>query len=395
MRIVQFSDSYRPVVNGVATAVDLLAQGLRRQHEVTIVAPRHPKQTEAPHVVRYPGYIVPTQRDYPLAFPFSRRTDARLREEGFDLVHTHTPFALGVAGRRLARRLNVPLVGTYHTLYVEYAHYARPAPRGLTRWYLTGVSRKYCQASDVVVVPTEPIAEVLRGYGVTRPIHVIPSGVDIELPQNVDRAAVRAKYGLPPDTLMVLYAGRVAQEKNLELLLDAFARVVEQCPTAHLVLAGDGPTLPDLKVRAQRLGITDRVAFTGFLGHDELLPLYVAADVKAFASLTDTQGLVLVEAKVAGLPAVSVDAYGPSTIVRHEVDGLLCPNDAAAFAAALLRLLTDDELRRRMADAARADAARFTVAGTVRRYEAAYAEAFERFAERSPSGLAAAAPRVD
>lgn len=379
MRIAIFSDSFRPVINGVAVAVDLLVRELRRRHEVTVFAPAHPQQRDPePGVVRFPSYRLPRAPDYPIAFPISPRLYRCFAEGGFDLVHTHSPFTLGQVGRHLARRHRLPLVTTYHTLYTEYLHYARPIPATWLRPGIIALARAYCNASHAVVVPTAPIREVLLGYGVRTAIDVIPTHA-VVAPQSEDASYLRSRFALPPEAVVVMYAGRLAPEKNVELLLQAFARLRLRARTgAHLFLAGGGPAEPELRALAGQLELGRTVTFAGFLPREELVRCYAGADLFAFSSTTDTQGLVILEAKSAGLPVVSVDAYGPAAVVRHGIDGLLVPNDVAAFAAALGQLIADPQRRREMGRRAREDAARFSPAAMARRYEELYLRVAER-----------------
>lgn len=391
MRIAIFSDSYRPVINGAAVAVELLAEELRRRHEVTIFAPAHPAQRAAePGVERFPSYRLPRAPDYPLAIPWSPRLFRRFEQGAFDVVHAHSPFALGQAARRLARRHGLPLVTTYHTLYTEYLHYARPIPVSWLRPGIVALARSFCNACAAVVVPTEPIREIVRGYGVTTPIEVIPTSAVVS-PAPEDVGYPRARFGLPEDAAIVLFAGRLAPEKNLELLLRAFAaaRTEPGAAPAHLLLVGGGPSEAALRALAAQLGIGASLTFAGFLPRAELIRCYGGADLFAFSSTTDTQGLVILEAKSAGLPVVSVDAFGPATVVRDGVDGFLVPNDPAPFAAALARLIRDRALRRQMGERAREDALRFSPAAMTARYEALY----ERVVQLPVAGAACATPR--
>lgn len=374
MRIAQFSESYRPVINGAAVAVDLLVDELAKRHHVEIFAPRFPGHADkgAAPVHRFASYTVPGHRDYPLAIPFSPSIWQRFRRTGFDIVHTHSPFALGRVGRQWARRCGIPLVMTYHTLYERYAHYTRFLPHAPVSRLLREISARYCASCDLVVVPTAPIREVLLGYGVTRPIHVIATGLKLLPPQPEDPVFPRGALGIPPGVPVVLYAGRLAKEKNLELLFEGFARVARAVPDTWLLVAGSGPLEAEAHRLAARTEAAERIAFAGFLPPERMPAVYAAATVFAFASLTDTQGLVLTEAKAAGIPVVSVNAFGPGVVVKDGVDGLLTGNDPDPFAAAILRLIRDPDLRRRMSAAALIEARRFSIEETAASYERLY-----------------------
>jgi 1,2-diacylglycerol 3-alpha-glucosyltransferase len=368
LRIAQFAESYRPVINGAAVAVDAIADSQAEEHHVEVFAPRFPGHVDTKTVHRFPSYSFPGHRDYPLAFPFSASIERHFRKAGFDVVHTHSPFALGQVGRRWARRHGIPLVTTYHTLYVEYAHYAKFIPPALSRAYLKSLTRRYCNACDGVAVPTGPIREVLLEYGVTRPIEVIPTGLKLKPPPPGDRAYLGGRWNIPEEAPLVLYAGRLAQEKNLELLFGSFAMVARQLPEAWLLVAGDGTSRSQCERWAGETGARERIVFAGFIPPEEMPRIYASAEVFAFCSRTDTQGLVLIEAKAAGLPAVSVNAFGPTEVVADEVDGFLVPDDAEAFSAALLRLLQGPQLRQSMSEAALREVRRFSIEETARAY---------------------------
>jgi glycosyltransferase involved in cell wall biosynthesis len=224
-------------------------------------------------------------------------------------------------------------------------------------------------------VPTAPIRDVLLEYGVRTPITVIPTGLRLGPQPQPDPEFPRKALGIPADALVVLYGGRLAREKNLELLFEGFGRAAREVPNAWLLIAGSGPSERDALRLAEKTGAADRIAFAGFVPPERMPAAFAAADVFAFASLTDTQGLVLTEAKAAGIPAVSVNAYGPSAVVTDGLDGLLTPNDPEAFAFALRRLLLDHDLRARMSAAAEQEAQKYSIQATTRAYERLYAEA--------------------
>lgn len=374
MRIAQFSESYPPVINGAAVAVDLLVGELEQRHEVQVFAPRNGQYQDVRPVHRFPSYTWPSQRDYPIATPYAPSIGAAFRAAAFEVIHTHSPFTLGQVGRRWARRAGVPVITTYHTLYEEYAHYAPFLPARAARRFLRDLSLRYCNACDAVVTPTEPIREVLREYGVHRPILVVPTGLRLRPPVPADPNFPRGELGVPAAAPLLLYAGRLAREKNLELLFAAFARVAREAPEAWFLIAGGGPVEAEARKMAQATGASERIVFAGFVPPERMALIYAASDLFLFSSLTDTQGLVLTEAKAAGVPAVAVDACGPGVVVTDGLDGFLVPNDADAFAAAVLRVLRNPELHAEMRAAALREAQRFSIAATAAAYERLYEE---------------------
>ena len=330
MRIAIFAESYPPVVNGAATAISLLVHALRERHEVVVYAPHFPGHFDTDEDVRrFRSYRLPPEPQYPLAVPFSPRLFREFMRTGFDLVHTHSPFTLGQVGRRWAGRAGLPVITTYHTLYTEYTHYAPLSPRS---WPAAGSGRSPGATVTRVMgsrVPTEPIREVLRGYGVKGAVEVIPTGVPFGSPPARQDAFPRQALQVPANAPVVLYAGRLVKEKNLGLLFRAFQGVLGAEPKAVLLLAGTGPWEAEAHRRVTELGIKPATRFAGVLDARRLALCYVDADVFGFPSLADTQGMVLVEAKAAGLPSVCVDAYGPSAVIRNGVDGILVPDDDA------------------------------------------------------------------
>ncbi len=387
LRIAQFAESFSPVINGAAVAVAAITEALREQHEVVVFAPRFPGHPDSVDVERFPSYRLPGHADYPLAIPCSPGIWTRFRARQFDVVHTHSPFALGKTGLAWGRRLGIPVVTTYHTLYVDYAHYARGVPQSWARAWLRRLSRQYCTACDGVATPSAPVADLLRSYGVPDPIAVIPTGLGPATAPAQSGAALRARFGIPVDAPLVVYAGRLAREKNLELLFDAFAQAAVRLPTARMLIAGSGPEERHAHYLAQRSGVGERIAFAGFLPPESMPQLYASADVFLFTSLTDTQGLVLTEAKAYGLPAVAVDAYGPGTVVANEVDGLLAPADAEKLADALLRVLTDRDLAARLRSGALQRAGAYRIEATAAAYVELYLAAQVRRAQRGRDGM--------
>lgn len=375
MRVAQFCESFPPVVNGAAVAARTLADALIRLNvDVISYAPQYVGHADASDVRRFPSYAFPGHLDYPLAIPIAPRLRREFAGAGFSAVQTHSPFALGSVGLRWGRSASIPVVTTYHTLYVEYAHYARGLPVGIVRGYLRRRSRDYCNACDRVIVPSEPIRDVLLEYGVRRPIHVVPTGLPIRPPAPRRPEFPRGELGIPEDAVLALYAGRLAREKNLEFLIRAFDMAGARCPAAWLLVAGGGPIEAEIRRFASGLASAARIVFAGNVRPERMPEVYAGSDIFCFASLTDTQGLVLTEAKAAGLPAVAVARYGPATVVRHDEDGLLTGPDLPEFAAALARLLTDSELRARMSHAALHHARECSIERTAEAYLQLYSE---------------------
>jgi glycosyltransferase involved in cell wall biosynthesis len=353
VRVALFTNNYLPFCGGVTTSVETLRAGLvGRGHPTWIFAPRFRGAPADPDwVLRYPSIPAVTYPEFPLAIPFSRRIAGRVRALAFDVFHAHHPFLLGPAARRLARRLGRPLVFTYHTRYDKYAHYV-PARRGLVEAAAVRLSTAFAARADAVIAPSAVIRDELRARGVTRPMAVIPTGVDLARFTPGNRRAARHELGLG-DEFVLLYVGRLDREKSVDRLLLAFDRIAGTLPTVRLVLVGHGTQAAELRRLAARLAAGDRATFLGVRPHALLPVWYRAADLFLFASETETQGLVLAEAAACGLPAVAVAAPGVDEVVRDGTTGLLTKRDPMAIAEAAIGLLLDAARRRAMSTRAR------------------------------------------
>lgn len=362
MRIALFTECYRPIVNGVVVSVSTFAGELRKLgHEVHIIAPDFPGYEETdPRVHRLPSLCPPTRPRYPIALPYSGyRLRALFKDRPPDVIHAQHPFTCCREGRRWARRLPCPLVFTYHTLIRAYAHYI-PLPRPLVRAAAVHVSRTFSNSADHVVVPTQGVGDLLRDYGVHRPIEVIPTGVDVDLIRASHRRPVRALLGIPDKAPLIAFSGRIALEKNLGALLRALSTLSRDGGEAHLVLIGGGPWEEEARRVARAEGIADRVHLTGYLDRGDLFDWVSEADVFAFPSLTDTQGVAVLEAMALGRPAVAVRSGAVADVIRDGVDGLIVDPTAEALAEGLGTVLADAHLRARLAGRARERAEEFS-----------------------------------
>ncbi len=357
LNVLMVSDVYFPRVNGVSTSIETLRQTLEEEGvHIRLVAPRYNGEPQDElDIVRIPGKPV-------LGSPEDRLPKWKLlaqavkKEAGkADVIHIQTPFAAHYAGVQAARALKRPVLATYHTLFEEYfQHYAPLAPAPMLRGIARGVSKSQCNALDAVVAPSTVMRERLQEYGVTRPIHVVPTGIPLARFSGGDRARFRQGHGIAEDRPVALYVGRVAHEKNLVFLLDAFARAVRQRSNLLLLVTGEGPALGDLRTKVAEQGLEDNVRFLGYLDRRNELPdCYAAADAFVFASTTETQGLVLLEAMAQGLPVIGLAAMGAKDILSPNLGCMTPLAEVDSFADAIVRLMKDPDLRARLSREAR------------------------------------------
>ena len=389
MRIVLTTESYLPYLSGVTVSVDALARGLGgRGHDVMVLAPR-PAGGARPPGAGSPGPVplyawlgsyqlprlAPPSYRMPWPNPFA---PALRRARAFqpEIVHAHSPFVTGILGRRLARAARAPLVFTHHTRFADYGHYlgplAGPGSR-LTDAYL----RRFWAGSDAVIAPSEDLATEIRSRMGHGRLEVIPTGVDVAGIRALTPIDPRVAAAWPADAIVVASLGRLAPEKSPETVLDALAVAARREPRFRLLVIGGGPSEAKLRARASQADLAGRVDFSGALPRFEALARLAGCDIFAFASRTETQGLVLAEALACGLPAVAVDGPGVRDSLREGVDGRIVeaePADGRAqrLGSALAEVAGSDDDRDRMAEEARNGAERFALERRIAEVEALY-----------------------
>jgi glycosyltransferase involved in cell wall biosynthesis len=360
------TNTYLPHVGGVARSVSTFAEEYRRRkHGVLVVAPTFdgkppPKRKEA-YVERVAAIQNFNGSDFSVSLPLATALSDRMDHFKADIIHAHHPFLLGATALRWGASRNVPVVFTHHTRYEDYTHYV-PFDSPAFREVAINISTQFANLCDGVIAPSESIATLIRGRGVESPIKVVPTGIDVKAFASGDGAAFRKKVKLPADAFVVGHVGRLAPEKNLKYLAEAVASFVKKTPQAHFLVVGCGPAEDTVLATFARHGLTDRIALAGKLSGKTLANAYHAMDVFAFASHSETQGLVLAEAMAAGLPVVALDASGVREVLRHEINGLMLPAKASGrrFATALTLLHSEPQRRRAYRKAAHITAETFS-----------------------------------
>ncbi len=384
------TNTYLPHVGGVARSVHTFAEDYRRLgHETVVVAPTFPGVDELDEaaeqdVVRVPAVQRFNGSDFSVRLPLVALMEPRLIEMDVDIVHSHHPFLLGDTALRFAADKQAPVIFTHHTLYEEYLHYV-PFKGTPMRQFVIELSTHYANLCDAVIAPSGSIAELIRSRGVEVPIEVIPTGIDVRAFAEGDGERFRAENRIAPDQFVVGTLGRLAEEKNLRFLCRAVAKFLEAAPEAIFLAVGSGSLEREMKGIFQQLGLSERVRFPGKKTGAGLYGAYKAMDVFAFASFSETQGLVLAEAMAAGLPVVALDGSGVREVVTDGKNGFMLPAsaDEDAFAARLQAIRQEPELRARFRDEAKATANEFSRETCARRALDLYAETVQRMNMRS------------
>jgi glycosyltransferase involved in cell wall biosynthesis len=337
LNILILTNTFTPHVGGVARSVEAFsAEYRKRGHRVLVVAPEFPAMPpDEVDVVRINAIQNFNASDFSVALPVHPQLTDVIDDFRADIVHSQHPFLLGNTALRLARHRRLPLVFTHHTLYEQYTHYVPGDSPALQRFAIE-LATRYANLCDEVFAPSESIQALLRQRGVTTPIAVVPTGVRLERFAQGDGLAFRGQIGIPATAFVVGHLGRLAPEKNLEFLTQAVADFMQGNSPAHFLVIGTGPSEEAMRDAFARAGMESRLHIAGILEQQPLADALHAMDVFAFASTSETQGMVLTEAMAAGLPVVALDAPGAREVVRDGRNGrLLMEASPASFGAAL------------------------------------------------------------
>ena len=355
MNIGIFSDTYSPQVNGVVSSILTLEKKLREQgHNVYIFTISHPQaEHDSPYVYRIASVPFIFLKDHRVGIVYSNRAVHKIKRLKLDLILSQTEFSMGIFARMMAKKLNVPIIHTYHTVYEDYMHYISKgidlSPR-IARKY----SKAFCNHVDGVVAPTKKTEKLLRSYGVQKPIRIIPTGIDFTPfnPKNYtkeDTIQLKKVFHIPMDVPIILFVGRVAKEKSIDVLIKAMPLLVQKLPDAKLVIVGDGPSRLELEELAHQLSVRDSVIFTGMQPWQNIGRMYQLGDVFVSASVTETQGLTFAEAMAASLPVVAMEDESIAGFVRDGYNGRLFHN-TEELSKALYEVLSNESYRKKLSE---------------------------------------------
>jgi 1,2-diacylglycerol 3-alpha-glucosyltransferase len=385
MNVALFTDSYLPVKTGVVTHVREITDGLRRRgHRVCIVTSAHPEYIERdPDILRLQSVRAPLGHGTEIYYSLgSQRTvETFLRSRDIDVVHTHTEFALGRSGRKAARRFDVPLVHTFHTLYEEYVHYVLGG-KVLRPGMIRPMVRRFLKEVDGVIAPSVKIADYLHTVMPGVSTTIISSGIDVKrisslLPSREARQELRERLGFREDDVVIAFVGRIGIEKRVFQLLDVASAAVQSDPRLRLLVVGDGPALPTLMRAAASGPAAHAIRFTEAIPWESIIPYYAAADAFLTVSLSEVQPMTVIEALACGLPVIARRDTCYTGLVQDGVNGYLVDEDQTAVGR-ILELAHDPALRERCACASRNLSSQVSVERTVSMLERYYAEAAAR-----------------
>ena len=365
MNICMMTNTYLPHVGGVARSVSTFAEEYRkRKHRVLVVAPEFEGKALPPRqaaiVERVPAIQKFNGSDFSVKLPIMA-VPPRLDAFRADIIHAHHPFLLGDTALRMAATKNAPVIFTHHTRYEDYTHYV-PFDSPALKDVAINLSTHFANLCDGVIAPSESIARLIKRRGVEVPIRVVPTGIDVGAFAAGDGRRFRAKFKVPEKAFVIGHVGRLAPEKNLGYLAEAAAVFLKRVPEAWFLVVGGGPSEDEVRQTMEQHGVAERLVMAGKHTGKALADAYNAMDVFAFASFTETQGMVLSEAMAAGRPVVALNASGVREVMRDGKNGFMLPKNAAAarFANALERLYRDGARRKEFSAGARETAELFS-----------------------------------
>lgn len=357
INVAMFTNNYLPFIGGVPISIYRLKNGLKKLGDkVLVFAPDYGEESEDDNVdvFRIKSLFHYTKfRDFPVANIFSGKIYKRLKIFKPDIIHVHHPFWMGGKGCSMSKKLNIPLVYTYHTRLELYAHYV-PLPGALFRNLISHyMVKRFANKCDGVVVPTYSAEEYLRAVGVKTHITVLPTGVEFEKFKAIDKskaAKIRSEY-IKKNERLLITVSRLGKEKNLDFMLETMAYVKENSHLDFkLIMLGDGPYKKELENKIDELGLAGTVFLLGAVAPDEIGYYYTAADLFVFTSTSETQGMVILEAMSAGVPVIAVRSSGIDDVVQNEYNGYKTKKDPKVWRDKLEKIFADKELYSRLSD---------------------------------------------
>lgn len=349
MRIGIFTDAYLPQINGVVSSIVTLKEELiKRGHTVYIITTKTKNAVEDDSnlimVPSVPFNIVP---DFNLANPVHIRTIRKVMNLNLDVIHSNTEFSMGTLAKIVSKLTGCPLIHTYHTLYENYTHYIpgtsfTSSKRSLARKF----SKFFCDRSDMVIVPTQKVYDILQSYNVNSPISVVPSGIKIDRfsPSKFtaeEKTSLRHKLGLSTEDNILLYVGRLSKEKDIDVIFNQLPSYCKENKNLKFLIVGDGPYRGELESMAANLGISNNVIFAGFQPQATVSIFYQIADAFISASKSETQGLTYVEAMASGLPVIAKKDPCLDWIFSNSMNECIF-EEAEEIPSILNRILTDE-----------------------------------------------------
>jgi len=397
-----FTDAYWPRVNGVTVSVDTFSRALIKEgHDVLIVCSFYPtdydsvlalqdeKKEDDPRIVRVPSLPAYVTKEDRLA-KFDKWYWVFKQVDVFkpDIIHINTEMVIAEFGFLYAKAHNLPAIYTFHTMWEDYGpNYFPMFPDFIVKFFIRGILKNVLRRSYKVIVPTPQIEAVVRKYKSDAETFILPTGIDPALffHDKAEIEAFREAFNaLFPETYrkkLLLMAGRVVKEKNIGFLLKILPDILKKNPDTALIIVGSGPDMELFQNEAKRYGIDKNCVFTGYLDRSQLSLIYAISDVFVFPSLTDTQGLVTLEAMFSGIPVVAIGVLGTLMVMGGDNGGFMVKDDPKEFTDRVLQLLNDNELYRKKSEEAKIHAQAWSLGEITKKLLTIYKETISSYME--------------
>ncbi len=391
MKIGIFTDCYTPNTNGVVTSIRMLEQEMKKRgHEVYIFAPSKsvPNENQNLYMLKSMPLIVAKQYKNRIATFYSREIAKKIKDIGLDIIHTQSEFSLGAFGKIISRKYDIPFIHTYHTMWEDYIHYIIPIkgtrniyPKRFARTF----SKRFVRKAECIITPSKRTEKYLK-YKCkikNKPIYIIPTGIDIE-PFSKNNHTVEEKnklkesLGIDINDKVILFLGRIAEEKSIDLIMNNMPAVFRALPNAKFLICGVGPAEESLKEQAKKLNIEDKVIFTGKIPWTDVPKYYNLGDVFVNASITETQGLTFIEAMASSLPIVARYAPNLSEFIKNGENGILVKHDND-FSKSIINAITNEKLRNKLTTNALKTAKKYSIEEFGDKLELLYTEIIESY----------------
>lgn len=358
MKIGIFSECYKPILNGVVHSIDGFRRGLTELgHEVFIFAPHYKEKIKEKNIISCHSLPLPGKSGYHYILSFRNRVINIAR--AMDIIHTQHPFIMGNRAYKIAEKYNIPFVFTNHTQYEQYAHYA-PIGKGLMRWYLKYYMKRFWQKCDLIIAPAPSIKDKLLEEQIETPIEIVPNGIDLDRFKNCHRNYLVKRYHLQ-NWPVFIFIGRLAEEKNLTFLIQAFQKVQQKNPHCYLLLVGGGPEEKNYQKLIDNWKLQNKIIITGYQPYGEIPNYLASADIFVSASKTEVHPLTVLEAMASGLPSIVFDTVGTGEIIKNEINGLKTKtDDLSEFTETMIKILENRNLGQNLGRQARDDAQKYS-----------------------------------
>lgn len=354
MKIAIFTDTYLPDVNGVATHVKTLKDGLQNfGHEVLLVRSNSSVKRHFidENILNCPAINAKKLYKLSISSPLSLKRLHILKKWNPDIIHIHNEFGIGISGVLIAKILKKPLVYTMHTMYDSYTHYI---PFHILKSILSKASHKYllyfAKNANAITGPSEKVRNYLDSFGLNKSIDVVPNACELDsfypnAISNEDIVNLRNSLGINRDDFVAIFCGRIAKEKNLSALISMWAKAFEGNSKFKLLLIGESPERANYERFAQHLGVGGCIVFTGNIKHDELYRYYNASQAYVTASISDTHSISMIEAMACGLPSVHLRDGSNENTYLEGINGYVF--DDYQQMRSIMQMLSELDIERR------------------------------------------------